>query len=212
MGVARALSQLDTDEQYELLKQWTLPAGERKSVRVLTSVVPEIGPPSGFARTLGQRPHKDSFAVSTVGAMRGLFCSAWTMIVAADDAGTLRQLITELEGLKKDNVANADFVLTLARLRDSDSRCDAEELNAQLSQRVAGGDGVPAPANHSDAVLVAAGIERRELGQVCEQIVERLNKFDFTQGTSKFVPLLRRLRAVTILKTRSPDTNPRDLF
>jgi hypothetical protein len=134
------------------------------------------------------------------------------MIVAADDAGTLRQLITELEGLKKDNVANADFVLTLARLRDSDSRCDAEELNAQLSQRVAGGDGVPAPANHSDAALVAAGIERRELGQVCEQIVERLNKFDFTQGTSKFVPLLRRLRAVTILKTRSPDTNPRDLF
>lgn len=209
-GVARALHQLDTEEQYELLKQWSLPFGDRKAVRVLTSVVPEIGPPSEFARSLGQRPKKDTFAVSTVGNMPGLFCSAWTMVVAADDTGRLTQLITELEGLVKNKSANADFVLTLAKLRSS--RSDVADLTARLTKRVPGGDGVPAPANHSDAVLVAVGIQRSELGELCEQIVERLNVFDFKEGSSRFVPWLRRLRAVTILKIRSPETNPRELF
>lgn len=209
-GVARFLHQLDTDEQYELLKTWSFPAGDRKAVRVLTSVVPEIGPPAGFARALGQRPRKDTFAVSSVGSMPGLFCSAWTMIAAADDAGSLSQLIIELEGLANSEVANADFVLTLAKLRDT--RSDVEDLKTLLTRRVAGGDGVPAPANRSDAVLVAAGIQREELCGLCEQIVTRLNTFDFKQGSSTFVPWLRRLRAVTILKARSPETDPRELF
>ena len=209
-GLSLALAQLRTDEQYELLHDWTMPTDDRRSVRILTSVVPEAAPPSEFARALGQRPKKDSFAVATVGSMPGLFCSAWTMIVAADDAGTLRQLVTELEGLAKDGVPNAQFVLTLAKLRDS--RSDDEVLKKLLAGRVAGGDGVPAPAERSDAVLVAAALQRKELGTVCEEIAERLNQFDFSNGTSGFVPLLRRLRAVVILKNRSPETDPRELF
>lgn len=209
-GLYRALNQLDTDEQYELLHAWTMPTAERKELRVLTSVVPELRPPSEFARALGQRPRKDSFAVASVGSMPGIFCSAWTMIVAADDAGSLRQLISELEKQSADDVVNANFVLTLARLRDS--RSEIETLVRLLTPRIEGSEGVPLPADRSDAVLVAAAAEREGLGKTAEQIAERLNTFDFSDGTTSFVPFLRRLRAHAILRSRSPETEPRDLF
>ena len=48
---------------------------------VLSSLVPEVALPMEFARAIGQRPKKGSFAVATVGDMPGLFCSAWAMIV-----------------------------------------------------------------------------------------------------------------------------------
>ena len=107
-GLHRALAQLGTDEQFELLHKWSMPNATIKSVRVWSALVPEVSPPMEFARVLGQRPTKESFAVARVGGMPGIFCSAWTMIVAADDAGNLRQLITELEGLAKSKVPNAD--------------------------------------------------------------------------------------------------------
>lgn len=209
-AIARGLSQLDTDEQYELLHDWTIPDEEGGAIKVLTSIVPETSPPWEFARALGQRPKKDSFVVSKVGDMPGLFCTAWTMIVAADDAGTLRQLTTELEDLAGKKVENADYVLTLAKLRDS--RTETEELVKRLEPRVNGGDGVPQPLNHSDAVLIAAAAERDGVGSVCEEIAERLNSFQSINGQSELVPFLRRLRAHVILKSRSPETDPKDLF
>ena len=205
-GMHRALTQLGTDEQYDLLRKWSIPTDANGSVRVLTSLVPEVAPPMEFARAIGQRPTKESFAVATVGDMPGLFCSAWTMIVAADDAGNLRQLITELEGLAAKKIANADFVLTLAKIRDS--RSTDAELITRLTTRVApeGEDSRVTALN--DAVLVAAAMQRTALGSVCEQIVERLNQFDLTKGTSPHVSFLRRLRATVILKNRSPETDP----
>ncbi len=204
-GMHRALAQLGTDEQYELLRKWSIQKDATKPLRVLTSLVPEVAPPMEFARALGQRPKKESFAVSTVGDRPGLFCSAWTMIVAADDAGSLRQLITELEGLAAKKTANADFVLTLAKIRDT--RTTDADLIAKLTARVApeGEDALATALN--DAVLISAAMTRTGLGPVCEQIAERLNQFDFTKGTSPHISFLRRLRAVVILKNRSPETD-----
>ncbi len=205
-GMHRALTQLGTDEQYDVLRKWSIPKDTTKPVRIFTSLVPEIAPPMEFARALGQRPKKESFAVSTVGEIPGLFCSAWTMVVAADDAGSLRQLITELEALAAKKTVNADFVLTLAKIRDT--RTTDAELIAKLTTRVTpvGDDARTTALN--DAVLVSAAMTRTALGPVCEQIVERLNQFDFTKGTSPHVSFLRRLRATVILKNRSPETNP----
>ena len=205
-GMHRALTQLGTDEQYDLLRKWSIPKDATKPVRMLTSLVPEVAPPMEFARALGQRPKKESFAVATVGEMPGLFCSAWTMIVAADDAGSLRQLITELEGLAAKKTANADFVLTLAKIRDT--RTTDSDLIAKLTARVAP-EGEDARATAlNDALIVSAAMTRTGLGPVCEQIVERLNQFDFAKGTSPHISFLRRLRATVILKNRSPETNP----
>ncbi len=204
-GLHRALAQLASDEQYELLRKWSMPSGTSKSVRVWSALVPEVSPPMEFARALGLRPAKGSFAVAKVGDMPGIFCSAWTMIVAADDSGNLRQLITEMEGLVKSKIPNADFVLTLAKIRDS--RTSDDELKTILTSRVAPeGDGQTGTAL-ADAVLVAAAMQRTALGAVCEQVLARLNKFDFASGSSPHVPFLRRLRAVVILKNRSPEAD-----
>jgi hypothetical protein len=166
-GLHRALTQLGTDEQYDLLRKWSIPKDTSKPVRVLTSLVPEIAPPMEFARALGQRPKKESFAIAKVGEIVGLFCSAWTMVVAADDAGSLRQLITELEALAAKKTVNADFVLTLAKIRDT--RTTDAELIAKLTTRVAPqGDNGELTALH-DAVLVSAAMTRTGLGPVCEQ-------------------------------------------
>ncbi len=205
-GMHRALAQLGTDEQYDLLRKWSIQKDATNPLRVLTSLVPEIAPPMEFARALGQRPKKESFAVSMVGDMPGLFCSAWTMIVAADDAGSLRQLISELERLAEKKVTNADFVLTLAKIRDT--RTTDADLIAKLTARVAP-EGEDARATAlNDAVLMSAAMTRTGLGPVCEQIAERLNQFDFTKGTSPHIAFLRRLRATVILKNRSPEINP----
>ncbi len=209
-GLHRSLSQLGTDEQYELLHKWSMPDAGRDSVRVLTSLVPEVAPPQEFARALGQRPKKESFAVAAVGDMPGIFCSAWSMILAADDSGNLRQLVTELEGLAARKSENSEFVLTLARIRDR--RTGDDELKSVFTARVAVEGESPLNSELSDAVLVAAGMQRAALGAVCEQIVDRLNQFSFAQGTSPHVPFLRRLRATIILKNRSPETAPETVF
>ena len=131
-GLHRALAQLSSDEQYELLHKWSMPAAGQNEVHVLTSLVPEVAPPMEFARALGLRPKKESFSVASVGDMPGIFCSAWTMIVAADDAGNLRTLITELEGLVTKKTVNAAFVLTLAKIRDG--RTSDDELKTLLTR------------------------------------------------------------------------------
>ena len=205
-GMHRALTQLGADEQYDLLRKWSIPKDPAKPVRVLTSLVPEIAPPIEFARALGQRPKKESFAIATIGETPGLFCSAWTMVVAADDAGSLRQLIAELEALVAKKTLHADFVLTLAKIRDT--RTTDAELIAKLTTRVApAGESDDLTALH-DAVLVSAAMTRAGLAPVCEQITERLNQFDFTKAPSPHVSFLRRQRATVILKNRSPEINP----
>jgi hypothetical protein len=206
----RSLLQLGTDEQYELLHQWTLGENANGEVRVLLSLVPEIAPPMEFARAIGQRPGKDSFPVATVGEMPGLFCSAWTLVMAADDSGNLRQLITELEPLSRKNVRNSDFVLSLARLKES--RTTLEELKTLLTTRIAPEGELTGTLLMQDAALVAAAMTREGLTEQRQQIVERLNQFNFASGSSPHVPFLKRLRATVILKNRSPETNPSELL
>ncbi len=102
------------------------------------------------------------------------------MVVAADEAGSLRQLITELEALVAKKTIHADFVLTLARIRDT-RETDAE-LTVKLTTRVAPKDDNGELTALHDAVLVSAAMTRPALAPVCEQIATRLNQFDFTTG------------------------------
>ena len=55
-GLHRRLAALDVDERFELLHKWSMPTETRRTIRVLTSIVPTVGPPSVFARVLGERP------------------------------------------------------------------------------------------------------------------------------------------------------------
>ncbi len=206
----RSLMQLDTDERYELLHQWTFGKNTDSELRVFLSLVPEIAPPMEFARAIGQRPGKDSFPVATVGEMRGLFCSAWTMVAAADDSGNLRQLIAELEPLAQKKVRNASFVLSMAKLKDS--RSTLEELKTLLTARITPEGETSGALLLQDAALVAAAMPREGLADQRQLIVERLNQFNFASGSSPHVPFLKRLRATVILRNRSPETNPSEVL
>ena len=132
-GLYRALHQLDEGEQFDLLYKWTMPTESRKTVRLLTSVVPQNAPPKAFARLIGERPRDETFAVASVGDIRGLFCSGWTLVKTADAIGRLSRLVAELEKLAADKVPNAYSLLLLAQL--ADSRSDEAKLKIALEQR-----------------------------------------------------------------------------
>ena len=201
-AVHRSLLQLSSDERYEILSAWTLP-GDGSSVRVLTAIVPENAPPMEFARAIGERPKKESFGVASVGEVSGLFCSAWMLVTAADDSGNLRKLIPQLEASAAKGTAHAEFVLTLARLRDS--RTSIDDLKALLDARVKA-ESAEMSVRMENAVLLAVAMQRTELAGVCEPLAEKLVKFDFTQDTGPWMTFLRRLRAIAILKCNSPET------
>lgn len=133
-GLFRALNQLDEGERFDLLYAWTMPTDTRKSVRLLTSVVPQVAPPKAFARIIGERPRDETFAVSSIGDIHGLFCSGWTLVKAADEIGRLRRLTTELEELVADGIPHADTLLLMAQLVDP--RSDESKLKATLEARL----------------------------------------------------------------------------
>ena len=202
-AVHRALLQLSSDEQYEILSAWTLP-GDGSAVRVLTAIVPESAPPMEFARAIGERPQKESFGVASVGDVPGLFCSAWMLVTAADDSGNLRKLITELESRTAKKTAHADFVLVLARLRESRSSID--DLKALLDARVKT-ESPEMSVRMEDAVLLAVAMQRAELASVCEPLAEKVVKFDFAKDAGPWMTFLRRLRAMALLKGHSPESD-----
>ena len=98
-GLSRRLNALSSDERYDLLREWSMPAEFRRTVRMLVSFVPNQSPPPVFARALGERPRDRSFTIAGVGEVSGLFSTAWELVLAADDAGRLRQLIADLREL-----------------------------------------------------------------------------------------------------------------
>ena len=117
-GLYRALIQEDADMRFDLLSKWTLPDGDRKQIRLLTAIVPQDAPPRAFARVIGERPRHTTFAIAEINGIRGLFCSGWLLVTAADEAGRLRRLVTDLEELVAEKTPGADALLLLAQLAD----------------------------------------------------------------------------------------------
>ncbi|MEO2015365.1 MAG: hypothetical protein ABGZ53_13430, partial [Fuerstiella sp.] len=132
-GLHRHLVTLDTQERFELLRDWTMPTATRRKLRVLSTLVAGDSPPPVFARALGERPRDDSFPVSRIEDMRGLFSSAWLLVEAARETGALRDLTTELARLTGQNVRNAQFVLTLAHIA-----ADNQVSNGAVAPRIGG--------------------------------------------------------------------------
>ncbi|QDT04608.1 translocation protein TolB [Rubripirellula lacrimiformis] len=132
----RQLSGLDSEEQFELWSEWTFPPMDstqgKGRVRMITCPVPTEAPPSVFARTMGKRPREDSFAVASIGGMRGMFCSAWMLVQAADQRGRLSRLISDLEQLVSEGADGAKPLLVLARI--ADRRGNSGSVRAYLAK------------------------------------------------------------------------------
>lgn len=209
-GLHRSLLQLASEERFEVLSQWSFPDGPSKRIRILSGLVPETSPPDGFARALGERPGRNSFPVAKINDVSGLFCSAWLLIQAADESGNLPGLIVQLEELAGNDIPNAGFMLTLARIQDQ--RIPAEQIRSDIAARIAENVKVPGSPNIHDAVLVAAALSREELREDTEQLAGSLIHFDPAKPLSAGDSFLRKLNAVAILRSRAPESNAEDLL
>ena len=211
-GLHRRLVALDADERYELLHEWSMPTESRQSVRVLTSIVPTLAPPSVFARALGERPRRTSFAVAEIGDVPGMFSTAWELVRAADDLGNLRRLTTELEEFTGAQIPNVEFVLALARVAAAGRRAD-DQLLKDVSEHAAKlRSAQPNPGvssvkvNLSDVALAAACLNRQGLRSVGESMLKTMIEQIHGSDAPFVLPFLRRAHAKAI-QNRHVDAN-----
>ena len=182
-GLHRSLAQMSADERYELLYQWSLPAGEgetphgeRIRVRLLAAAVPTDAPPKVFARSLGERPRDSTFAVTSIGPVQGFFCRGWMLAQAADELGRLARLRSTLEKLAESNVDGSQELLMLAYL--AGSRGELERVQTFLHESVdeQGGE-TPAglqPKDMTGAAIASAALLHEKLQPLGESLLKKL--------------------------------------
>ncbi|MEK6258637.1 MAG: DUF1583 domain-containing protein [Planctomycetota bacterium] len=206
-GLHRALAQLSSEAQFELLSKWSMPVESPAKIRVLTVLVPTLAPPVEFARALGERPRGTSFPVSSIGEVRGIFSTAWSLVVAARESGRLKRLMTDVGPLVDKKVPNADLLLALAQI--ADSRGDLSKVTEAFSKRViqlkgaapANGAG-PAIIDPADVVIACAALQHPTLRPLGEEMLAVL--LDSTHGrpASRVRPFLRQAHATAMLTSR----------
>jgi hypothetical protein len=202
-GLHRALSQLSHEEQFDLLSRWSIVAGEKR-IRILTAIVPAGAPPAEFARALGERPRATSFPVSSIGGVRGIYSSAWSLVAAARESGRLKRLIADLTPLVEDKVPNADLLLALAQIVEG--RREISGLQEQLSQRASRlKEAVPVTGvgpkflDSADLVLAAACLEHPLLRPWSEEMFDSLLASTYGQTSRSLRPFLRQAHATSVL-------------
>ena len=203
-GLHRALSQLNSEEQFELLSKWSIPADSPQTIRVLTALVPTLAPPVEFARALGERPRTTSFPISSIGEVRGVFCTAWSLVVAARESGRLKRLMTELGPLVDKKIPNAELLMALARIVDG--RGDMSPLAEQFSKRVDQLKGTVPPAgagprtvDPANIVLASAALQDPTLRPLGEQMLGALVASTEGNRLRRVRPFLRHAHATAVL-------------
>ncbi len=152
-----ALATLPQADRYELLKTWTMPTADRKSVRMIAGVLPGSDSPQAFDGLLGDgpRPPRDSQISST----------ANFLIQAAIDSGRLEELQKDLLPHAEQNVEQSKFLLQLTRIAQGKGSEVLPDLQQLIAERKRPKEGVEAQRENqnshdylSDAVLAKAAI------------------------------------------------------
>ena len=201
-GLHRAMSQLSSDAQFDLLSKWAMPIDAPQRVRVITAIVPTIAPPAEFARALGERPRKNSFEVSAISHVDGIFDSGWSLVRAARDSGRLKQLITKLGPLAETKVPGVERLLAMAQI--ADGRGDMGKVSEQLAQRInhlkAPQTGErPKSIDSANVVLALAALDHPTLRPLGEELLKILLTSTDGQPASRIRPFLQRAYASAIL-------------
>lgn len=108
----RRINQLSPSERYRRLMDWTLADGE---VRIFSSIVPLDAPPPTFARALGERSGQSTFEIADVSGLRGLFCTGWELIAAAEQTGRLSECTAAIQ--KANDSHSKSILFALAGLQ-----------------------------------------------------------------------------------------------
>jgi tetratricopeptide (TPR) repeat protein len=116
----------DADE-YELLKGWTFPTDQRRSVRMVTGVIRGDRIPRAF----------DALRTSSRGpGTSELMCSLEILIEAARSLGRLDELTKEMEPHAAANIENADFALALFQLASGRGAAVLDRIQSRAQARL----------------------------------------------------------------------------
>ena len=156
-----ALATLPKSGRYEVLKNWTLPTADRKSVRLVAGVVPGDNVPSRFDGLRGDNPRlpRKSQLTST----------ADLLIQAAVDSGRLEELQQALQPHAEQNVEQSKFLLQLTRIAQGQAAEVLPEIQALIDERKRPKEGAEVQAQRrnsldlSDAILARAAISDARL-------------------------------------------------
>jgi tetratricopeptide (TPR) repeat protein len=174
-------------ERYELLKNWTLPAPQRQSVRILGAFVSTETPPvefSAFPREAWERS----------GGTNGVLSTPALLIEAAQEAGKLAELAAEARSLvrRKDQtlkIENADVLYALIQIARGQGATVEDILKQRLEQlrkKLAAPPPIRSPYYYGgpqqqelqvewpDYLLVRAGLSDARLAETSKALAEQL--------------------------------------
>lgn len=162
--ILKGLSQTSPAERYELLKTWSLPTADRKSVRVVAGLVPGDKAPHAFDTLRGAVPRgpHDAELLSTLELL----------VDAATQSGKLDELRTELQPHVDQDVENSKVLMLMIRVAQRDPKV-AAALGEFLAERV---KAVPPQSDYQkrpqlvDAVLARMAMRTPEFVDVGRQM------------------------------------------
>lgn len=163
--ILNGLAKLPPGELYDLLKKWTLPTADRKSVRVVAGLLPADRAPAGFDALRGSVPRssRDVQLLSTTDLL----------MAAAKATGNLDEIRSEIQPHADQNVENAKFLLLMTRIAQDEGTKVAAALNEFLEERKKGlpnqGDYTKRP-QLVDAVLASAAMRDAGLIETGRQL------------------------------------------
>ena len=185
--------------------------GEITSV-YLPFPVPTDAPPKVFARSLGERPLDSTFAVASVGPVRGFFCSGWMLVKAADEIGRLARLRSTLEEHERAEVAGSKELLMLAQL--AGNRGDLERVKSFLQPLTAAeqeNSEELSPDAMMQAAIASAALLHQELQPLAESLLRRLVDRGGQGDPIALRPFLRIAHA-TAVQVHRGESSPEVLF
>ena len=205
------IAQFSPEEQYQLLKAWSLPTADRRLVRVIGGLLPGDDAPPAFDAVRDTTPR---FATATQ-----LSSSADLLVRSAAAIGKLDELRAELEPFAKENIENAPFVLLLTRLAQSNDAKIGDDLRTWLNERRTADTEADKIPNNSrrlrlaallpPMILAQAAVGRDETRQIGRELSSyALGRFQLNQDQPS-IAFLRYMTRPAALGSEAPSETVR---
>ena len=180
--ILHGLAKLEPAEQYALLKSWSLPTADRRSVRLMSGLLAGDAAPPAFDAARDGTPR---FSVRPQ-----ILSTADLLVRSAAAIGKLEELRRDVELLAAENVENAQFLLMLTRLAmPGDAQIDADLRGYLAARKAADAEADKNPNNNrrsrrpdaTNAILAQAAVAHevtRDAGlELCVYQFDRYSRY-----------------------------------
>lgn len=168
----RQLAALPAAERYEKLKQWSLPAKDRKSVRLLATFISREDVPEIFSAPagLGEGKNASGDAHSTLTALVEAAQGADKL----DELAVLARQAANDPNQKIENAAVLQSLVSVARGQPEDARQAAQALLAELKENTPDKEDRSKPIRWGDYLAANACAANSDLEKTAAELLESL--------------------------------------